>query len=140
MTELAYPSGLSPSKGGSRLQRLRDLLQPRAVYRFRDLAVEGLAFHSSEVRPGTLFFAIPGTVDNGCSYVDEALMRGAVGVVCEKPMNIRVPVLVVEDARRALADAAVLYKIQRIRQKNLFPIVLEPFIGRVRILLSQELV
>ena len=106
MTELAYPSGLSPSKGGSRLQRLRDLLQPRAVYRFRDLAVEGLAFHSSEVRPGTLFFAIPGTVDNGCSYVDEALMRGAVGVVCEKPMNIRVPVLVVEDARRALADAA----------------------------------
>ncbi len=106
MTELAYPSGLSPDQGGTGLQAIRDLLQPRSVLRFQHVAIDGLSFHSAEVRSGHLFFAIAGTVEDGARYVDEAIRKGAVAVVAEKPMNIKVPVLVVKDARLALAKTA----------------------------------
>ncbi|MHC5062534.1 MAG: UDP-N-acetylmuramoyl-L-alanyl-D-glutamate--2,6-diaminopimelate ligase [Planctomycetota bacterium] len=106
MTELAYPSGLDPNVGGTGLQAIRNLLQPEALYRFRDLATESLAFHSSEVRPGTLFFAIKGTNEDGSAYAEDAIRRGAVAVVAESAMNLKVPVMVVADARKALAQTA----------------------------------
>ena len=109
MTELAYPSGLSRSLGVVSLQTLVDCLQPREVQRFRHLGVEGLAFYSGEVQPGSLFFAIHGTRHNGSAYAAEAIKRGAVAVVAEEPLNLPCPVLVVRNARVALADAACLY-------------------------------
>jgi UDP-N-acetylmuramoyl-L-alanyl-D-glutamate--2,6-diaminopimelate ligase len=79
------------------------------VHRFRDMTVAGLAFHSSETRPGNLFFAIRGTRQNGAVYAAQALARGACAIVAEEVLAVTCPVLVVEDARRALADAACLY-------------------------------
>lgn len=109
MTELAWPSGLQPRQNGTRLADLIRVLEPVGVYRlepFGDESVTALAFHSGEVSLGTLFFAVPGTRDDGARYVDEALERGALAIVCERPMNLRVPVIVVRDVRTALADAA----------------------------------
>ena len=47
MTDLAFPSGLPSGQGFVRLRELRDCLQPREVLHWRDLAVDGLAFHSA---------------------------------------------------------------------------------------------
>ena len=115
MTELALQ--VSPLPGASArpatrhglagLDAIRELLQPRAVFRFRDLAVEGIAFHSGEVRPGFVFFAISGTRADGATFVDEAIRRGAIAVVSEQMLDLpSVPLLVVDDARQALADTA----------------------------------
>ena len=109
MTELTYPSGLSPNVGVVSLQSILDCIAPREVLRFRHLRVAGLAFYSGEVQPGNLFFAIHGTRHNGSVYANEALRRGAVAVVAEEPLNLPCPVLVVKNARQALADAARLY-------------------------------
>jgi UDP-N-acetylmuramoyl-L-alanyl-D-glutamate--2,6-diaminopimelate ligase len=109
MTELAYPSGLPSGQGFVRLRELRDCLQPREVVRWRDLAVDGLAFHSSEVRAGNLFFAIRGARQDGALYAQQAVARGAVAVVAEEALPLPVPVLVVPNAREALADAARYY-------------------------------
>ncbi|MFO1050980.1 MAG: UDP-N-acetylmuramoyl-L-alanyl-D-glutamate--2,6-diaminopimelate ligase [Planctomycetota bacterium] len=109
MTELAWPSGLQPRQNGMRIRDLVRGLDTLGAYRlepFADEPVAALAFHSTEVVPGTLFFAIPGTREDGARYVDEALDRGAIAVVCERPMSLRVPVVVVRDVRIALADAA----------------------------------
>ena len=106
MTELAFPSGLSPGQGYMGLREFRDHLRPRQVHRFRDLAVDGLSFHSAETRPGNLFFAIRGTRQNGALYAAQALARGACAIVAEEPLAVTCPVLVVENVRRALADAA----------------------------------
>lgn len=109
MTELAYPSGLPSGQGHVRLRELRDCLQPREVLRWRDLGVDGLAFHSAEVRPGNLFFAIRGAKNDGTIYAQQAVARGAVAVVAEEALPVQVPVLVVPNARIALADAARYY-------------------------------
>lgn len=109
MSELAYPSGLPSGQGYVRLRELRDCLQPREVLRWRDLAVDGLAFHSAEVRPGNLFFAIRGAKADGTGFAQQAIARGAVAVVAEEAMPVSVPVLLVDNARIALADAARYY-------------------------------
>ncbi len=109
MTELAYPSGLPSGQGYVRLREIRDCLQPREVLRWRDLAIDGLAFHSSEVRAGNLFFAIRGAKNDGALYAQQAIARGAVAVVADQPLSLPVPVLVVDNAREALADAARYY-------------------------------
>ena len=53
----------------------------------------GVAFHSADVRPGDVFFALPGSHGHGIAYVDEALARGAAYVVSDlpHPRGIRVP-------------------------------------------------
>lgn len=109
MTELAYPSGLSRSLEEVTLQSILECLRPREVLRFRHLGIEGLSFHSGEVQPGHLFFAIPGTRHDGSAYAAEALRRGAVAVVAEEPLDLPCPVLVVDNAREALADASCDY-------------------------------
>ncbi|MEC8653644.1 MAG: UDP-N-acetylmuramoyl-L-alanyl-D-glutamate--2,6-diaminopimelate ligase [Planctomycetota bacterium] len=109
MTDLAFPSGLPSGQGFVRLRELRDCLQPREVLRWRDLAVDGLAFHSAEVRPGNLFFAIRGAKSDGAAYAQQAVARGAVAVVSEEPLSLPVPVLVVANCREALADASRFY-------------------------------
>ena len=78
---------------------------------FKDLVVRGLACDSRKVKPEYLFFAIKGEKADGHEFVDDALSRGAVAVVAERPLGLRneVPVLLVNDTREALARVACLF-------------------------------
>ncbi|MDI6632064.1 MAG: UDP-N-acetylmuramyl-tripeptide synthetase, partial [Thermoanaerobacteraceae bacterium] len=68
----------------------------------------GLAYDSRRVQPGFVFFAVKGFQDDGHLYVRDAVQRGAVGVVVERPVAVPPPVGVVRvsNVRRALALAA----------------------------------
>lgn len=50
-----------------------------------DPLVTRLVIDSRRVTPGSLFFALPGLRHDGTSFVDEALTRGAVGVISNMP-------------------------------------------------------
>jgi UDP-N-acetylmuramoyl-tripeptide--D-alanyl-D-alanine ligase len=65
--------------------------------------VSGAVVDSREVREGHLFFALKGQVD-GADFAPEAMLRGAVAVVCERPLSV--PTVVVEDAQAALGGLA----------------------------------
>ncbi len=80
--------------------------------------VTGLALDSREVRPGTLFAALPGSRVHGAEFISYALRMEA-GAVLTDAEGARlaadvlgasgVPVVVAEDAREALAYAAALW-------------------------------
>ena len=65
--------------------------------------VSGAAVDSRAVREGHLFFAMKGRVD-GADFAPEAMLRGAVAVVCERPLPV--PTVVVEDVQAALGELA----------------------------------
>jgi len=67
--------------------------------------VTGLAAHSDQVRPGSLFAAMPGSRSHGRAYIDEAVGRGASAVLLEGPLPERddVALVSVPDVRAALA-------------------------------------
>lgn len=77
----------------------------------QDDGVTNLATDSRRVIPGSLFFALPGLRTDGNTFVEEAIGRGAVGVVTEtKPKRpLPVPMLHVPNARRALAEISAAF-------------------------------
>lgn len=72
-----------------------------------EASIEGWSVDSRTVRPGELFFALKGPRYDGHDFVGEALARGAVGAVVERPLEgAGGPLLVVVDTQRALEAAA----------------------------------
>ncbi|MDR0442734.1 MAG: Mur ligase domain-containing protein, partial [Treponema sp.] len=45
--------------------------------------ITGLEYDSRNVKPGNLFFALPGLHTDGSLFIDDALARGASAIVCE---------------------------------------------------------
>jgi UDP-N-acetylmuramoyl-L-alanyl-D-glutamate--2,6-diaminopimelate ligase len=68
--------------------------------------VRDLAYDTQAVVPGTLYFCVPGANVDGHDFADEAIERGAVALVVERPLEVSVPQVVVPDARVAMAPAA----------------------------------
>ena len=68
--------------------------------------VRQIAYDSRKTKEAALFVAIPGFHRDGHAFAKDAVGRGAVAVVAEHPIDVRVPVAVVPDARAALADIA----------------------------------
>lgn len=95
--------------------RLSDLLaelqnQPS----FGDLRVNhradgrvGTAVHDSRlVRSGDLFCCVPGEHHDGHDHAAEAVAAGAGALLCERPLDLGVPELIVPSVRRAMGPVA----------------------------------
>jgi UDP-N-acetylmuramoyl-L-alanyl-D-glutamate--2,6-diaminopimelate ligase len=68
--------------------------------------VRDLAYDTRAVVPGALFFCVPGANVDGHDFAGEAIERGAIALVVERPLEVSVPQVVVPDARVAMAPAA----------------------------------
>lgn len=69
-----------------------------------DIEVREVCDDSRRVRDGALFVAVPGERRDGRRHAADAVAAGAVAVVSDAPLDgIAVPVIVVDDPRRALA-------------------------------------
>lgn len=68
-----------------------------------EMEITSITADSRQVQPGALFAAIPGTKQDGQTYIPEALERGAAAVLCQSPPDYPGPWLVTEDIRRAYA-------------------------------------
>jgi UDP-N-acetylmuramoyl-L-alanyl-D-glutamate--2,6-diaminopimelate ligase len=88
------------------LERLVAALEPVEVLGRPSAEVRELAYDARAVTHGTLFFAVPGERADGHDFAPEAVERGAVAVVVERPLELAVPQLVVPDSRAAMAPAA----------------------------------
>jgi len=67
--------------------------------------VTGVSQDSRAVRPGDLYAALPGAQWHGARFADQAVARGAVAAVSDRPVP-GLPTLVVEDPRLALGPLA----------------------------------
>jgi UDP-N-acetylmuramoyl-L-alanyl-D-glutamate--2,6-diaminopimelate ligase len=68
--------------------------------------ITGLHYRSSDVRPGGLFFCVPGFKADGHDFAPDAIERGAAAIVSERPLGLGVPEVVVPSARAAMGPAA----------------------------------
>ena len=71
-----------------------------------DVVVTGLTFDNRLVAEGTLFFCVPGFTRDGHDFAPDAVARGAVALVVQRPLGLGVPEVLVEDVRAAMAVAA----------------------------------
>ena len=88
------------------LERLIAATSPTEVVGGSPVEVEDLAYDTRAVGPGALFFCVRGQRADGHEFAAEAVEAGAVALVVERPLSLKVPQLVVPDAREAMALVA----------------------------------
>src|SRR5262245_27608922 len=68
--------------------------------------ISDLAYDSRRAAPGTLFICFPGERADGHEFAGPAVESGATALVVERPLDLGVPEVQVEDARAAMAPIA----------------------------------
>ncbi len=89
-----------------RLDQLAPALAPIEVLRPAAVEITDLAYDTRTVRAGALFFCVRGERVDGHGLAAEALARGAVALVVERPLEAEAPQVVVDDVRTAMGRAA----------------------------------
>lgn len=69
----------------------------------QDIEITSLSCDTRTIKPGALFVALPGYHWNGNDFMEEALVKGAVAVLCGVRPDFHGPWLMVEDPRASLA-------------------------------------
>src|SRR5262245_57514154 len=95
-----------PAQPAIALEALRDAVAARDVVNPAHAEIADLAYDARLVEPGALFVCVPGQRADGHDFAPDAVARGAVALVVERPLDLPVPQLVVADARLAMALAA----------------------------------
>jgi UDP-N-acetylmuramoyl-L-alanyl-D-glutamate--2,6-diaminopimelate ligase len=104
----AYRSAGGPlvESGAIELDALSQAVRPRRTLNPASIDVTDLAYDARRVTPGALFVCVLGFRADGHDFAPDAVANGAAALVVERPLDLDVPQLVVEDARAAMARAA----------------------------------
>jgi UDP-N-acetylmuramoyl-L-alanyl-D-glutamate--2,6-diaminopimelate ligase len=86
--------------------RLGDLVEAPLSPAAAAVEITDLAFDNRDARPGTLFFAVSGFTRDGHDFAPDAVERGAAALVVQRPLELLVPQIQVEDVRAAMAPIA----------------------------------
>ncbi|MCI3950310.1 MAG: UDP-N-acetylmuramyl-tripeptide synthetase, partial [Acidimicrobiales bacterium] len=89
-----------------RLERLTAELDVLAVEGDAATEVTAVTHDSRAVVPGALFCCVPGERADGHAFAPEAVARGAVALLCARPLGLGVPEVRVDDVRAAMGPAA----------------------------------
>src|SRR5467141_1902072 len=88
------------------LERLVAALGAAEVVGRAPVEILDLAYDARTVTPGAAFFSVPGERADGHDFAPEAVERGAVALVCERPLDLGVPEVLVDDVRAAMGPVA----------------------------------
>ncbi len=110
MTQPPRESSAAPSAAAKPLDGLARVLRDAGLLKevrgAEDVDVSGVSHDSRKVAEGDVFVAWPGMVVDGHDYAAAAVEAGARALICERPLELDVPRLVVADGRAAAALAA----------------------------------
>ncbi len=70
------------------------------------IEITDLSYSADRVTPGAAFFCVPGSRVDGHEFAGAAVAAGAAALVVERPLEIDIPQLLVDDARASMAVAA----------------------------------
>ncbi|GBF11983.1 UDP-N-acetylmuramoyl-L-alanyl-D-glutamate--2,6-diaminopimelate ligase [Tepidibacillus infernus] len=74
-----------------------------------NVEINGVEVDSRKVKAGDLFICLPGFTVDGHDFAQKAVEQGAVAILCERPLDLQVPQVIVKDARFAMAMIADLF-------------------------------
>lgn len=84
---------------------LRRLLPSASFIGCADVVAGDVVAHSAQCTPAAVFAAIPGTKQDGCAFVTEAVANGAAAILTDRPLpGVPVPQCIVSDVRQAYAE------------------------------------
>ena len=82
--------------------------------KYSKIYVKDISFDSRNLKKGDIFFAIKGNNFSGINYVNHAIKKGAVAIICNKKIkynNSKIPLIISKNIRKSLSETcSKLYK------------------------------
>lgn len=95
------------------LQYLLEDLEEKEVIGNIDVKINKIEYDSKKIEKGDVFVAISGLKEDGHTYIEEAIEKGAIGIIVQKDYEVKanenVTFVKVQDTRIALAKVAAKY-------------------------------
>ena len=92
------------------MKPLKQLLKPLGIdeSKIPETLITGLSVNSKAIKKGDLFIAIKGSIENGQTFITEAINLGATAIITNKSYtkNAEVPIFKVKNSREALSIIA----------------------------------
>ncbi len=89
----------------------------------KEIKIKGLSSNSKTVKKGYMFFAVKGNNFNGEKFIDEAIRRGAVAIVCSKKCKYKhkkIQIIKTSDIRYLLSEISS--KFYKLKPKNIIAV------------------
>ncbi len=88
------------------LKKLIDNTECIDIINFKNVDILGISYNSKITKEGDIFVCLVGENTDGHEYVNNAIEKGAVAIMCERQLKVSVPQLVVKSTRHQIADIA----------------------------------
>ncbi|MCM2674825.1 UDP-N-acetylmuramoyl-L-alanyl-D-glutamate--2,6-diaminopimelate ligase [Alkalicoccobacillus plakortidis] len=72
----------------------------------KQIQIQHVEMDSRNVTSGSLFICIKGYTVDGHDFADKAIEQGAAAIIAERSLDVSVPLILVDDAKRAMARIA----------------------------------
>ena len=77
-------------------------VKPLEVLNFKDTDIKGISYNSNTINSHEIFVCLKGEHN----YAQSAFEKGATALMCERPLNIEIPQLIVKSTQESIADLA----------------------------------
>ncbi len=84
-------------------------IKTKEILNFKDIDIKGISYNSNTINSHEIFVCLKGEHVDGHNYAQSAFEKGAVALMCEKPLNIEIPQLIVESTQESIADLAAVF-------------------------------
>lgn len=89
-----------------KLDELIEYLDYKDLINFKDVDITGLSYNSNTTNKGDIFVCLVGEHTDGHEFAQKAVDAGAVALLVERSLPIKVPQVVVSSTRHRIADIA----------------------------------
>ena len=89
------------------------------VLNFKDVDILGISYNSNTINSHEIFVCLKGEHVDGHDFAQMAFEKGAVALMCEKPLNIEIPQLIVKSTQEKIADLSACFYHNPSRELNL---------------------
>ena len=79
------------------------------VLNFKDIDIKGISYNSNTINSHEIFVCLKGERVDGHDFAQSAFEKGAVALMCEKPLNIEIPQIIVKSTQESIADLAAVF-------------------------------
>ena len=76
---------------------------------YKDVDIKGISYNSNTINSHEIFVCLKGEHVDGHNFAQKAFEKGAVALMCEKPLNIEIPQIIVKSTQESIADLAAAF-------------------------------
>jgi len=91
------------------LSKLIKEIDTKEVLNYKDIDIKGISYNSNTINSHEIFVCLKGEHVDGHEFAQSAFEKGATALMCERPLNIEIPQLIVDSTQKRIADLAACF-------------------------------